>query len=210
MIDHENEVIFIHIPRTGGSSIERALIGQDFWKIDRRNKHATCHSAKEEYAEYWDDYYKFSFVRNPWDRHVSMLKHEKYFYGRSVTFGEGVLDIGKLGHYTSKYGQPPNTIEFDYRFVEREYFEKFDMIPQAIFTNYIGSEMDFIGRFENLQSDFDSITEELGIGGRELPHAGASSKRTHYADYYDDETREYIGEMYKNVIDMFNYKFDHH
>ena len=208
MIDHENEVIFIHIPRTGGTSIEKALIGEDFWKIDHRNKHATCHTAKKEYAEYWDDYFKFSFVRNPWDRHVSMLKHEEYFYGKSDTLGQGNLSIDKLLHYTTKYGSPPDTIEFDYRFVERNFFDKFDLIPQAVYTNYVGPEMDFIGRFENLQNDFDIVTKMLGLEQRELPNSGASKERTHYSDYYDDKSQTLIKSIYDFDIKRFDYSFE--
>lgn len=207
MIDHENEIIFIHIPRTGGTSIENALLGSDFWNVDHRNKHASCHIAKEEYSEYWDDYFKFTFVRNPWDRHVSMLKHEKFYYGETQNFGNGKLDMTKLEQYISKFGKPPTTIEFDYRFFERNDIEKFGIIPKGIYTNYIGKEMDYIGRFENLQGDFNSITKELGIAKRELPKSGASKKRKPYTDYYDDGTRDLINSMYEFDIAKFNYTF---
>ena len=208
MIDHKNEIIFIHIPRTGGTSIEKALIGEDFWNIDPRNKHATCHSAKEVYRDYWDNYFKFSFIRNPWDRHVSMMKYEEHFYGKQDTLGHKILDIDKLERYTARYGKPPNTIEFDYRFVDKKFFEKFDMISGAVYSNYIGSEMDFIGRFENLQNDFNFLTKKLDLESRDLPITNVSNNRTHYSNYYNEESRDLVKSMYNFDINKYKYSYD--
>ena len=90
MICHKNKYIFIHIPRTGGSSIEHTLYGQDWWLVDRKSKHLIASTAKKVYSEYWDDYFKFAFVRNPWDRMRSMLKHGR-FYGCGLE--NGIINI---------------------------------------------------------------------------------------------------------------------
>jgi len=72
MISHELKCIFIHIPRTAGSSIERALINDDWWNVDRKTKHLIANQAKKLYSEYWNDYFKFSFVRDPYSRMLSL------------------------------------------------------------------------------------------------------------------------------------------
>lgn len=74
MICHERKLIGIHIPRTGMTSMEKALFGCDYWKIDAEAKHLRASHARKRYADYWDEYFKFGFVRNPYDRMVSMLK----------------------------------------------------------------------------------------------------------------------------------------
>ena len=83
MISHEYRCIFIHIPRTGGSSIEKALVGRNWWSISKETKHITASQAREVYGDYWGKYFKFSFVRNPWDRCVSLLAFSSFYYGLS-------------------------------------------------------------------------------------------------------------------------------
>ena len=73
MISHKHKCIFIHISRTGGSTIERLLQGEDQWNRDPYSKHITTARAKKLYSEWWDDYFKFTFVRNPYDRVLSQL-----------------------------------------------------------------------------------------------------------------------------------------
>ena len=69
---------------------------------------------------------------------------------------------------------------------------------------------DFIGKFENLQCDFNSICEKIGIPPSKLSHVKKSSqfrKYKHYTEHYDDETRELVAEAYKDDIDRLGYKF---
>ncbi len=65
--------------------------------------------------------------------------------------------------------------------------------------------VDFVGKFENLDEDFRSICQKVGISAR-LPHIN-KSKRTDYRDYYDSETRDLTAQLYAEDIERFGYTF---
>jgi hypothetical protein len=186
MICHESKAIFIHIPRTGGTSVELALIGKNWWQVDRTTKHLTCRQARQVYAEYWDNYFKFSIVRNPWDWLVSLyLSHNK---ARS----EG----GRIDW--KSYAKNPRLA----------LHEQNSIIQSEI----IGDEIDFILKFENLSQDFKLLCSRLSREIAELPHFVAKSGRVdekdqHYSKFYDDELRDIVARRHKADIRRFNYSF---
>jgi hypothetical protein len=74
-------------------------------------------------------------------------------------------------------------------------------------TDYKGEiPLDFIGRFENLQDDFHSIAEKVGMPPNTLPHELKSNKED-YRDHYSATEREIVGQFYQKEIALFNYRF---
>jgi hypothetical protein len=197
MINHKYKCIFLHIPRTGGTSIE-ALIAPEEIKhsivVDVNEKHYHCRQAKEKYAEWWDYYFKFSFVRNPFDRVVSGLIYSDYF---------GIRFDGQLHfeEYKEKFGYP-FVLEHDYRTGENIYRNNLE--EGSVYHNFIGDEMNFIGRYENLEQDVNKIKEILGISGG-LGHY-VPSQRSKYQDYFDETSKKEVINLYYHDFLRYGYK----
>jgi hypothetical protein len=212
VISHKHKCIFIHIPRCGGTSIECDIIGQDWFHTSPQNnhtpyygyqtKHICASTAKRIYAEYWNEYFKFTFIRNPWMRMLSMNRYPK-FYG--VEFNsDNTLDL------TSYFEKFLNG-EFDIRCLPTNYNKKY--IKNSVYLNYIDEKLDFIGRFETLHQDFDYICEKLNVTPHALPYHNRTKNprlknNLHYSTYYNEFSRRAVETWYKKDIEYFNYDFE--
>lgn len=190
MVSHDYKYVFIHVPKTGGTSITKAL------KPKRSPRHVPlCKMKRKENG----NYFKFAFVRNPWDRVVSSfffrqkrkwLTKESFEdrFGEPLTFKNWV----KQKEYTTSFANQGNRLYLQVNWMKYRCSEKFGM--------------DYIGRFENLQSDFDAICDKIGIPRKQLKHRNAT-RHEHYTEYYDDETRDIVGQLCAEDIEYFGYKF---
>ncbi|MGE9289838.1 MAG: sulfotransferase family 2 domain-containing protein [Puniceicoccales bacterium] len=206
MISHKYQCIFVHIPRIAGTSLEFWICGENWWKIEKETKHLIASQAKEKYREYWDDYLKFSFVRNPWDRMVSCRKFDTFygvyfrrcwrtFYAKRMSFRD----------YRRLFG-PEIVLEHDHRFYRREDLLSDHHLPGQVYGNILDEPLDFIGRFENFDEDCRKLQKILGIPEEMNVHA-VKSERKAYHEYYHPSTREEVGRLYANDIKRFGYQF---
>ena len=173
MISHHHKCIFIHIAKNAGQSVEHVfleLLGLG-WEtraplLLRYNDRPElgpprlAHLKANEYVRYryltqdmFDQYFKFAFVRNPWSRTVSIYKY--LGYNKKIDFKSFLL-----GPYKGKI------------FEEMRWF----VGPQTDFIYRADGKLivDCVGRFEDLQSGFDSVCKKIGIPSTYLPHINES------------------------------------
>ena len=228
MISHQHRCIFIHIPKNAGQSIEHVFlkwVGLT-WKtraplLLRPNADPAqgpprlAHLKACEYVpcghlepQQFASYFKFSFVRNPWDRMVSFYKY-----------------TGSPEHQTFKQfltGQFQNELwQSKYWFVGPQHEYVYDSQGRLM--------VDFLGRFETLQADFNLVCEKLGVPHTPVPHVNKSRLRRGLrgflqkvlartapgtlpsplknAEYYDEESVEIVSRLYRRDIELFGYSF---
>ncbi len=204
IISHKLKCIFFAIPKTATHAIRIALrphldegdeeqVGlfvkkkysdPDIAKIS--HGHITCQQLKAVLEpEIWDSYYKFIFVRNPFDKLVSycafMNKNNPDFHETPQAYMYNAL----MSRKTSKH------ILFQ---------------PQADFVNDENGEsmVDFVGQFEDLQGGYDHICKHLGIESAPLEEVNGS-KHKDYKEYYNEELVEMTAAKYKVDFESFNY-----
>lgn len=202
VIDHERKVIFVHIQKTGGTSIT-AHFGLP---AALPEKHFTALELRELYGRpQWDTCFTFSVVRNPWDRLVSwwamidarradwlrgaqLNAFQTYVLQRTTTFEDFLAHCGDLVR-DSDGAKSIHRNQIDY------------LVDEA------GTLMvDHVCRFERLAEDFKQVTERTGITGP-LPVINAS-RRSDYRRYYTDGTRALVAELYARDIAFFGFDFD--
>lgn len=180
MIDHTHKLIFIHIPKTAGTSIELSICGYDWFDEEYRNeKHITCEQARKIYTNNWEEYFKFSVVRNPWDMMVSWYKWRKL----KCNYRDYLVNYNLHTQYVSTTKASDYLLDDDNKL-----------------------QVDFVCRFENLQTDFETVCKKIGIKDVKLPHKNKTNNK-HYTEYYDDETKQIVAEKYAKDIEYFGYKF---
>ena len=207
LISHSHRFVFVHIPKTAGTSLTRALApfsnpnpDKRFDKIKSKlgyvsdpasfylPKHADYRYAEKRLGkEAYDQFYKFAFVRNPWDLLVSY-----YAYIQK-----------KEDHHRRKKVSPMSDFSayLDYEISRNKAFQY-----KMICNEKKEIQVDFVGRFESLASDFDKIADHLGIEAS-LPHINTSKHRP-YQEAYTPELRDRVAEHWKDDIEIFGYQFD--
>jgi len=197
MISHKYKCIFIHIQRCAGTSIEAWLHGADWWLHEEATKHLLASQARERYAEYWDDYFKFAIVRNPYTRVLSCLKYD-WFFG--IKTKSRRLDFLQ---YHKNFGSR-SIVEFDYRFYRREDVVRSRHRPHQVYGNILDEPIDYIARFETLHDDMKEVQKRLGVTSAFAHHLERSSHSLTPADI-DPETVRHITRIYAADFEAFGY-----
>jgi chondroitin 4-sulfotransferase 11 len=194
IINDDHKFVFIATTKTGSSAIEFLLSSYDTGQkitslADSHNKHASLLYIKKEYPCI-RNYFKFAFVRNPYDWVVSW-----YFYRKTRKNKNNTKDIS-----FKKWLMDKNSTAYN------ETGIGLTMSQLDIVSGDKECKLDFIGKFENLQQDFNIACDKIGIPQQKLPHIN-KSKHKHYTEYYDDETKSIVAEKYAKDIEYFGYKF---
>lgn len=134
----------------------------------------------------FDSYYKFTFIRNPWDRLVSeyFWKTNRFDNFRAFLDWIAALDM------SSELNQYPH------------------FIPQHRFVyNHKDRPMvNFVGKYEELFQGWESVRKKLEIETKGLPRL-LQSEHKPYVEYYDKSTADVVAQIYQRDIELFGYKF---
>ncbi len=217
LLSHRHRFLFVHIAKTGGTSVRAALkplLWRDPWYYPMwlcgRLSHLTGHRlgtklprhAKIILAqellpkEYFDRLFKFAFVRNPWDLQVSSFHHIRR---------ERPQYLGVHGDFTDflRWKLDPNR--------PYQYHLDTSITPQSDYLIDLKGRIivDYVGRYERLQEDFLEICKRLGIKPPPLPHRRqAKDRQRDWRTYYTDETAELVARHFARDIELFGYRFD--
>lgn len=196
----EQKVVFISIPKTAGTSMHYALNTVDYKHPEPLYYHMGIGQASVLYPQI-RQYKSFAFVRNPWDRLVSLYHDFKFNrqnqYSEQITVNPALL---------SEY----NTFEeFCFELPESAYFADIHFLPQSHFTHVNNiRRVTEIGKFENINEDFDKIVERFNLKlAMPLRHSNKSD-HINYRSYYTSVSLiDTVAELYKDDVEHFNYDF---
>jgi hypothetical protein len=218
MISQKKNFLFIHLPKTGGNSIQNILREYSEDNIVKLNKHQDGierfgvrndkynikkHSTLDHYKkkiepEIFKKFFKFSTIRNPWDRCISFYfsPHRGNIVWNRNDFKNLIQSIPTIRKFITT------------RSLTKKITDKITgkLRIEIKSSKSIDSEIDFLLRFENLNEDFKKVCEIIDIPFKELPHRNKSSKK-HYTKYYDDELIELVRNKFLDEIKYANYKY---
>ena len=205
IVSRRHRFIFFAVPRTGTHAIRKALgpvLGEDDWQqqslteqvrlpvpaLARLNHgHLALRQVQASLPPtVWRDYFKFAFVRDPYDRFVSVCamlnKRNPGYRGRETAFMKRALTIPR----------------FRQRVLVRP---QVDMLMDE--AGKLG--MDYVGRYETLQQGFGEVCRQIGIAEVDLERSNAS-EHDGYASYYDHELLAAVTTFYRRDFEVFGYE----
>jgi hypothetical protein len=221
IVSDSNKFIFIHIPRTAGTYVSKKIcnsLGVKKWrefigepkKLINREGNALGNCYSGEYSEYesnkhitaknlknkigkkkWKSYFKFAFIRNPWDRILSIyLKKRREATGiRRFLFENSKFKFNS--YVILKYGLGVGKVMRQTEYVEDE-------------NGHI--IVDYIGRYEKLEKDLEKIYEKLMLESRqEEPYDG--TENVSYKNYFLNMTKRIVKKKFRKEIEKFDYTF---
>jgi hypothetical protein len=206
LVSLSHKFLFVHIPKTGGNSIQNVLRlysedqivclnplqdGVERFEVRNPNYSYEKHSSLAEYEsilgpDLFASLYKFACIRNPWERMISFYfsPHRQVTQWSRNEFVQFVEEVPSMLSY----------------------------LGQRVSSFTSGSAEALLGvnrllRFERLQEDFDMVCHDLGIPRQVLPHRNRSSRR-HYSEYYDSRLVKLVSTKCAADIEYFGYRFE--
>jgi len=213
IISHSKKFVFVHIQKNAGTSITKYLakyqtyqdivlgcthFGNEVMPLYHKKFNLHKHSQAKNIRnimgdETWSKYFSFSFVRNPYDRMVSL-----YNWCRKGKFD---FPICKEAINAKDFSQ----------FIRGECFQSLPQQLEYLSNNKGDIIVDFVGKQENIQADFDRVCKKLqipNINMSKFKHNVRVRSHDNYQDYYTSkEDIEIVKNKFASDIKFFEYKF---
>ncbi len=206
LLSEQHNYIYVHVYKVAGQSVKLALRRYHYrylpglrtplahvlespqaYTFRSVEAHSTAAQLRDWLGEEkWDSLYSFSFVRNPWDWQVSLyhfIQKNKFNYQRRLV----------------------SSMSFD-DYIRWRVEEDLHQQGEFIFDRHGKQLVDFVGRYENLSEDFQTVCRRVGVHA-ELPHVNASSHAS-FRSYYNDTTAALVAEAFAPDIEAFGYSFE--
>jgi len=189
--------IFIHNPKVAGSWMEKkSFIGG--------SGHQSLYGYRASGVEI-DHYFKWMFVRNPYDRLVSSYSYNLRSLGRpNVSMRNHFWMLESFERYIRNLGELFDFSKTNFDLNQRD-FVSAHMIPQHYFACINGeNKMDYIGKMESIDKGWQEVTQKLNVKSP-LEHSNQSKRMDSWINYYTPELFEIVNHKYQKDFEMFAY-----
>jgi len=210
------KAIYLFIPKVACTSIKKVIADTlDVPPFDPSKPDSYIHKRNFPYVnrqkiyDEYQGYFKFCFVRNPFDRLVSCFSN-KISQDKDLNnewFNNGVARIFKK--YKKLFWGGMGFEDFVKSVAEipdHHADSHFRSQWLATVDNKNKPLADFVGKFENLQKDFNSVSQKIGFPVKQLPHL-LKADHTNYRAYYTQKTIELVQQRYAQDLEIFQYDF---
>jgi len=207
--------LFVHIPKSAGNSIQDVLApfaddrivcthsdhdGVESFELSNESLGTRKHATLAQYRralpnELYRSLFKFTCVRNPWDRMVS------HFFFKRRKRGRDDFDADEFRRFIAK--RSPAT----YYLATRSWCRRLGFGSSRLAAPSPFSELDFYLRFERLNEDFRTLCARLAIPFEPLPIRNQSD-HDHYSRYYDAATYSAVRHRFRDEIAFFGFRFE--
>ncbi|MBW1860709.1 MAG: sulfotransferase family 2 domain-containing protein [Deltaproteobacteria bacterium] len=187
-ISHERKFVWFRVAKVGTRTIFDHM-KESGVRLDLEHPYRVYYPPK-----LYEDYFKFAFVRNPWDRLVSCW-HNKVLRINHFKFDDVELArMRKFEHFVD--------------YVSRLDIENCNNHLRLQCTLIDLDHVDYLGRFETFSDDLRFVFQQLDMPSARLPHKNKSSRQKDYREYYSDGLRERVYQIYRKDMQIFGYQYE--
>jgi hypothetical protein len=219
MVSHKHNCIFIHIPKTAGTSIELKL-----GLFEKVQPNVQDHRSIREIEPL--PVYGFLGARSIEDIKFAFFRFKHHrLKGREYVTPEQYNSYFKFTFIRNTWARVFSMYK---AFMRNKNFKKmYDVQDNCSFHDFVASylyirqfrpqlfwltdsmgqiPMDYIGRFENLHKDFDHIADAIHLEDSNLPRTMIGDGSC-YTDFYDPQTKDRVYKRYIDEINLFGFNF---
>lgn len=179
-----HKCFFVHVPKCGGTSIERTLAAPN----QTVGGHSTAGAMRKKWPQEWAEWFTFSIVRNPVDRFLSAWSYLRHEPVHSAHNNRIVHELDTLPAFCARLEAQPDLIH-----------SMVHLIPQSRFLQGISGQIlvEKVYKFEELDEAWKEICARLGVD-KKLPHLNRSKRE-------EGDVGDLVRKLYREDFLLFGY-----